>query len=82
MVPTKFGPMSEDRLKGWFGVFDSADARVETTEYCLIECTGDAHKGSEPLGDGCYCPHHVHRSVAVTVKRYPEGECSGVLAQL
>lgn len=47
------------------------DKRVDVLEYCLVGCAGKAHQifagGTE------MCLFHVHRSVHVTMKRWPQG---------
>ena len=81
-VATRLGEMHESALRKRVDVFENADQRVEAVEYCMLDCPGAAHGTGRPATDaqGCFCPHHVHRSVHVTVKQAPEFTISGTLA--
>ena len=56
---------------------------IETVEYCFKDCPADIHKvegvKNERLNQiqsgkaPCFCDLHVHRSVGVKMKRWPEG---------
>jgi hypothetical protein len=82
MIGTKHGLVSEDRLQKRVDVVETDNHRIETVEYCPIECHGIAHRKGEAFGDGCFCPFHVRRDVDVTVKKFPEGESVGFTATL
>jgi hypothetical protein len=44
---------------------------VRTVEYCRLTCDGVAHQTGIADDAAYFCRHHVHRSLAVDVKRWP-----------
>ncbi len=77
VVSTTLGEMDDSALQRYDYTLEDGDKRVTAVEYCLAGCTDEAHQQRPRI-----CPNHVHRSVAVTVKRFPEGECVGFTATL
>ena len=47
--------------------------RIHSIEYCLLVCDGPAHATGIPDTVAHFCDRHVHRSVHVDVKVWPEG---------
>ena len=80
MIATTHGPMDEAQLLKHAFAEETDDQRLEVVEYCRIDCGGLAHQTGVPQAIDCFCPHHIHRSVAVIVKRWPEGCLDGVSA--
>jgi hypothetical protein len=80
VVTTTLGEMDEFDLLTRMDSWENDDQRVTAIEYCLRECVGEAHRTGAPAGSGCFCPMHVHRSVSVTMKRWPEGGIDGFTA--
>ena len=52
---------------------DNAHEHTTTVEYCLRDCAGEAHRTRIADGPGHFCARHVHRSVHVTLKEWPDG---------
>lgn len=66
-----FRDVDESELIKRVDVFENDDQRLEATEYCFAGCQGQAHVTGAPQGDGSFCEQHVHRSVAMVLKRWP-----------
>lgn len=47
--------------------------RTTAVEYCLASCGGRAHATEISDAPGHFCDRHVHRSVHVTLKEWPDG---------
>lgn len=62
-------------------LIDDAEATTMSVEYCLAGCDGPAH--ARRIADAAehFCSRHVHRSVNMQLKKWPEG-LSAVAAQL
>lgn len=42
-------------------------------EFCALDCQGTAHETGRPdAREGCFCGLHVHRSVWVEVRKFPD----------
>jgi hypothetical protein len=80
VVTTTLGEMDVEALQQCEYVYENDDQRVTAVEYCLRDCAGEAHRTGAPAGSGCFCPSHVHRSVHVIMKRWPEGGIDGFTA--
>lgn len=63
--------IDESRLQKREDVIENDDHRIVAVEYCLANCDGDAHRTGIAQGLGSFCERHVHRSVDMTVKRWP-----------
>lgn len=77
IVETTLGPKPESELIRTTVQVETVDQVVTSTEYCLAGCDGPAHRTQIPDGDGFLCSQHVHRSLNVHVKRFPEGAMAG-----
>lgn len=77
VVTTTLGDIPEAHLRKHAAVIETDDQRIETVEYCLVGCPGVAHVTGQAQRVDCFCPEHVHRSLSVVVKRFPEGESVG-----
>jgi hypothetical protein len=83
LITTTRGLMEEDRLcKSEYLSADTDDLRTVWTEYCELGCPGPAHVTGIPDRDTVFCQHHLHHSVHVTMKRWPEGMLGTALGQL
>jgi hypothetical protein len=74
LIHTTLGDLDDSLLIKHTG---GVDNDVETTtwvEYCLKDCDGAAHQTQQPEGPGCFCRQHIHRSVAMALKRGVFGE--------
>lgn len=80
MVLTTIGELPKAQLLEHITTLETDDQIVETVEYCLRDCEGIAHRTWEAQGVDCFCPQHIHRSVRVTIKRWPEGGIAGETA--
>ena len=69
MITTKYGPMPANLLIKRDGVVDNDNEYTTTVEYCLLGCSGQAHKTGRPDAQGHFCNLHVHRSAHVRLKR-------------
>jgi hypothetical protein len=67
-----FRQVDESELTKRVDVSENDDQKLVATEYCLTGCGGAAHTTGVAQGDGSFCERHVHRSVHLTIKRYPE----------
>ena len=68
-ITTTHGDIDESLLVKTRGVIDNDVEHTEIVEYCLLGCDGAAHRTGRPEGTACFCPQHVHRSVAVALKQ-------------
>lgn len=69
MIQTILGEMDESQLQRLDTVIENTVEHTEIVEYCVLGCEGLAHVTGQPQGDGCFCPHHVHRSVNMRLKQ-------------
>jgi len=69
VIDTKYGPMPANLLIKRDGVVDNDNEYTTTVEYCLLGCSGQAHKTGRPDALGHFCNAHVHRSAHVRLKR-------------
>lgn len=69
IVTTTLGEMDDSLLQRIDTVLDNDNERTTTVEYCVLDCPGEAHRTGQPQGVGCFCPHNVHRSVDMELKR-------------
>jgi hypothetical protein len=74
IITTTRGDLDDAQLVKREGVIDNENETTTWTEYCLLACAG-------PHLDGESCARHVHRSVHVTLKKWPDG-LGAVLADL
>lgn len=73
-VTTVLGDRDPDTLRKTVHVAaDTDDLTTEWTEYCLPDCVGPAHDTGMADTPVVFCAHHIHHSVHVTLKRWPEG---------
>lgn len=77
-ITTTRGDVDEAALrKTEYVSADTDDHRVVWTEYCEAACTGPAHTTGQPDTAMVFCAQHIHHSVHVTMKRWPEGAMLG-----
>lgn len=69
MIETKYGPMPANLLVKRDAVLDNDNEYTTSVEYCLLGCSGKAHKTGKPDAPGHFCNDHVHRSAHVRLKR-------------
>jgi hypothetical protein len=81
MIDTLHGLMPEESLLKLEVVIDNDEEYTTSVEYCLVGCDGSAHTLNTAQGEGCFCPKHVHRSVHVTKKKWPEA-LQGIIKDL
>lgn len=79
IVETTLGPKPESELIRTTVQVETIDQGVTSTEYCLAGCQGPAHVTGVADAPGVHCRAHIHRSVRVHVKRFPEGAMAGAL---
>jgi len=72
-IPTLHGALDETQLVKHEIVVDTDHEHTTAVEYCLIGCDGPAHQTGTPDALGHFCAQHVHRSVHVTIKQWPDG---------
>lgn len=68
MIDTIQGPMDEALLIKHESHIDNENEKTDMVEYCLVGCSGEAHKTGQADVPNCFCVHHVHRSAHVTLK--------------
>jgi len=73
LINTRLGQMDDRGLLRKDVVIDNEEEHVTAVEYCLLDCADKSHVTGLATGSGCFCRLHVHRSVHVTKKRWPEG---------
>lgn len=73
LIPTIDGPMEESALLKTEGTLDTEVERTTWVEYCLKDCADPVHQTQQPSQPEFFCPCHVHRSVAMTLKQWPDG---------
>lgn len=69
LIHTLRGDMDESELLKTEQVIDNDVERTTAVEYCVKDCAGAAHVMGVPQAEGCFCPHNVHRSVDMYLKR-------------
>lgn len=69
MITTTLGERDESTLLKYQTVRETDEQRVTTVEYCLADCDGPAHRTGQPDAPSHRCNKHVHRSVAVVIKK-------------
>lgn len=65
--------VEESELLRTDGLIDNEDEKTTIVEYCEKGCKGSAHVTRVPDAPTHFCNHHVHRSVHVQLKKWPEG---------
>lgn len=68
-IQTTRGLMDEALLLKKVGLVDNENERTTTVEYCLLDCSGQAHLTGEPDAPTHFCARHVHRSAAIHLKK-------------
>ena len=77
IVNTTLGPKPESELIRTTVQVETVDQIVTSHEYCLAGCSGSAHRTGVADAEGLLCRQHVHRSLNVHIKRFPEGAMAG-----
>lgn len=73
MITTIVGDMDAALLERRDDSIEDDEKIVAITEYCQSGCEGNAHQTQRPDSPSHFCDRHVHRSVHVTLKKWPEG---------
>lgn len=61
--------MEEALLQKTTGCVDDDNEETTWVEYCFPDCCGEAHVFGKPDAPGIFCSRHIHRSVAVRLKK-------------
>lgn len=69
MITTTAGDMEEALLRKTTGCVDNDNEETTWVEYCFPACCGEAHVTGKPDAPGLFCSQHIHRSVAVRLKK-------------
>lgn len=79
-ITTRLGLMDTSELMlPHLELDENDDRRIQSIEYCLLDCPGIAHKTGKSDKEGSFCSLHVHRSAHVDIKRMPLGTPEEVL---
>lgn len=77
IINTTLGPLDETLLQKREGGIDNENECTTWVEYCLKDCTGDAHQTGVADAESHFCSQHVHRSAHIALKKGVFGE-SGI----
>lgn len=69
LIHTTRGERDESTLRKTEGSFEDDNERTTWVEYCDAACEGPAHQSRQPDKPGVFCAQHIHRSVAMTLKK-------------
>lgn len=73
MIPVEIAgtltEMDDSLLRRSSGTIETDVEHTTWVEYCLLACADPVHQGTPPAQTAFYCPHRVHRSVSVYLKR-------------
>jgi hypothetical protein len=71
LIETTKGMLDDSLLLLKVVEVDDDNEHTISTEYCLMNCPGEAHMTGEPDASGYFCCLHVHRSVTMQLKKWP-----------
>lgn len=69
IITTTLGDMDESALMKSEVLMDNDNERTTVTEYCLAGCEGQWHRTHIGDAPGVFCSQHVHRSIAMHLKK-------------
>lgn len=80
LITTTLGDRDDATLLKTEGGHENDTEIVTWVEYCRLGCPGRAHQTGQPDAAGLFCQAHIHRSVAMHLKRgvFADGVAGGV----